>query len=159
MGSVEVSVELGDEPFEFTVSVAVDPQFAGGPAPVSLPPGGFPGQDAGQDHGPLVADDGPVRHGLHRTEGQFLRPAAIHRQAVGVGVPAVGLPEGAGDDDVAVGGEALDPGGAVAEVAQLAVAAAVDLGSDNLRGRALDDGPDQVLPVRREAGVACGQLQ
>ena len=76
-----------------------------------------------------------------------------------MGVAAVGLAERAGDQDVAVGGEALDPGGAVAEVAQLAVAAAVDVGRDDLRRRPLDDGPDQPLAVGGEAGVAGRQLQ
>ena len=158
-GVGEVSVQRSSEPDEFTVSVGVDPQLAGGAAAVALPPGRLTREDAGEHHGAFVADDGAIGHGLDRAEREFLRPAAGHGEAVGVGVTAVGLAERAGDQDVAVGGEALDPGGRVAEVAQLAVAAAVDVGRDDFRGSPLDDGPDQTLAVGGEAGVAGRQLQ
>ena len=155
----QVAVQLGGEAFELAVSVAVDPELAGGAAPVALPPGGLAGEHAGQDNGPFVADDGSERDGFHRAQRQLGGPAAREGQAVGVGEAAVGLAEGARDQDVAVGGEALDLGGGVAEVAQLAVAAAVDVRGDNLRCRALNHRPHQLFAVRGEAGVAGGQLQ
>ena len=155
----QVAVQLGGEAFEFAVSVAVDPQLAGGAAPVALPPGGFTGEHAGQDDGAFVADHRPESDGFHRAQREFSGPAARDGQAVGVGVAAVGLAEGAGDQDVAVGREALHLRGGVAEVAQLAVAAAVDVRGDNFRGRSLDHRPHQPLAVRREAGVPGGQLQ
>ena len=155
----QVAVQFGGEALEFAVSVGVDPELAGGATPVALPPRGFTGQHAGEDHGAFVAHHRSEGDGLHRAQRQFGGPAAGDGQAVGVGVAAVSLAEGAGDQDVAVGGEALDFGGGVAEVAQLPVAAAVDVGGDNFRGRTLNDRPHQALAVRREAGVPGGQLQ
>ena len=155
----QVAVQLGGEAFELAVSVAVDPELAGGAAPVALPPGGLAGEHAGQDHRAFVADHRSEGDGFHRAQRELGGPAARDGQAVGVGVAAVGLAEGARDQDVAVGREALDLGGGVAEVAQLAVSAAVDVRGDNFRGRPLNHGPHQPLAVRREAGVAGGQLQ
>ena len=74
-------------------------------------------------------------------------------------VAAFGLPERAGDEDVARSREALDPGGAVAEVRQLPVPAALDVRGDNFRCRSLHHGPYQALAVGRKARVAGGQLK
>ncbi len=158
-GIREVAVQLRDEPFELAVAVGVDPELAGGSAAVALPPGRLAGEHTGQHHGAFIADLRAEGHRLDRAERQFLRPAAFERDAVGMGVAAFGLAEGAGDQDVAGGGEALDPGGAVAEVGQLPVPAAVDVRGDNFRRRSLHHGPYQALAVGREAGVAGGQLK
>ncbi len=77
----EVSGEVGEDPF------AVDPEPAGGAAPVALPGGGFVRGGSGEQHGVGGADLGVA----DRSPGHPAGGAAVGGQGVRPGVVAEGL--------------------------------------------------------------------
>ncbi|MDI2023687.1 hypothetical protein PJL18_04235 [Paenarthrobacter nicotinovorans] len=157
-GVGDVSINLRNQPFKLTVAVGVDPQLAGSAATVTLPPGGFAGKNARQNHRLLVADLRPESNSLYRTKRKFNGGAAVEREAVGVRVAAFRLLEGTGNYYVARRSESLDFRGAVPEVAQLPVPSAVDVGRDDFRGRSHHDRPHQPFSIRGEPRVPCLKL-
>ncbi len=145
-GVLDVAVEVGVQPDELAVVLAVDPQLARRAAPVALPPGGLAAHRRGQQHGVRTLGDvadGPVRQGGRRSavERDGARPAAAQ----------AGLAVGAQGQDAAVGGPAADLGPDAAPVGEAPGGAAVDGGDVHLGGPVAGGGPGDRGAVGRDA--------
>ena len=144
----EVAVDVGEQ------VPAVQPDAAGGAAPVALPGGGLVRRRAGQQQGPALAvdvGDGDVRDG---PPGQPSAGVAVGGHAVRPGEVGEGLSVRGDREDVAVRRPSAHLGVGAAPVGEPSAGAAVhrgqvDLGDEAAPAR-VGDGP----AVRGEARVA-----
>ena len=149
-GRGDVSLQVLQDALEVAVPVAVDPELAGGAAPVALPASRVPGV-ASQDHLAVGAEgDGPGR-----AVGQELRLAVgrLHGDAVEEVLAPVGPAVGAGEVDVLPGCVPAQDPAVAAHVGEAAEGPAIP-GHDVDLGHALLPAHEgQQGAVRGEHGV------
>ena len=104
---LQLAVDPLQKRLELAVTGPVDPEPAGGPAPVALPRGGSAAVAGhAEDHRPV----GPGGHGVDRAVGQPLRDATGQRYGVRPGLAAKRPGDGRGREHPPVVGPAEHPG-------------------------------------------------